>query len=60
MRRLVATVFAGLAMVIALGVSAPRALADIDVYTTPGEHTVNGRQWRTRCEPYSSTSASAT
>ena len=55
MRRLVATVFAGLAMVIALGVSAPRALADIDVYTTPGEHTVNGRQWRTWCEPYSQT-----
>ncbi|RMB61987.1 hypothetical protein EAX62_05205 [Tessaracoccus antarcticus] len=26
-----------------------------DVYTTPGYHTVNGRQWFTRCEPYSVT-----
>ena len=26
-----------------------------DVYTTPGYHTVNGRQWFTKCEPYSST-----
>ncbi len=25
------------------------------VYTTPGEHTVNGRQWKTACEPYSQT-----
>lgn len=25
------------------------------VYTTPGQHTVNGRQWRTTCEPYSQT-----
>lgn len=23
------------------------------VYTTPGEHTVNGRRWRTSCEQYS-------
>ncbi|MBB1482803.1 M15 family metallopeptidase [Tessaracoccus sp. MC1865] len=27
----------------------------LDVYTTPGTHTLNGRQWRTTCEPYSST-----
>lgn len=27
----------------------------IDVYTTPGEHVSNGRQWRTSCEPYSVT-----
>ncbi len=27
-----------------------------DVYTTPGYHTVNGRRWFTRCEPYSATS----
>ncbi|WP_158600678.1 hypothetical protein [Tessaracoccus antarcticus] len=27
----------------------------IDVYTTPGEHVVNGRRWDTRCEPYSTT-----
>lgn len=26
-----------------------------DVYTTPGEHHVNGRDWRTTCEKYSST-----
>lgn len=26
-----------------------------DVYTTPGEHEVNGRKWRTSCEPYSQT-----
>lgn len=27
----------------------------VDVYTTPGYHSVNGRQWLTVCEPYSST-----
>lgn len=27
-----------------------------DIYTTEGTHEFNGRQWRTRCEPYSSTS----
>lgn len=26
-----------------------------DVYTTPGTHEVNGRQWKTACEPYSIT-----
>lgn len=26
-----------------------------NVYTTPGEHTLNGRQWRTTCEKYSQT-----
>ncbi|MEO7588261.1 MAG: hypothetical protein ABIS84_09575, partial [Arachnia sp.] len=31
------------------------AKADVDVYITPGTHTVNGRQWRTTCEPYSQT-----
>lgn len=30
------------------------AASDVDVYTTPGYHTVNGRQWRTTCGPYSS------
>lgn len=24
----------------------------LNVYTTPGRHTVNGREWRTSCEPY--------
>ena len=27
----------------------------MEVYTIPGERTVNGRQWRTTCEPYSAT-----
>lgn len=27
----------------------------VNVYTTPGEHTVNGRQWRTACEKYTTT-----
>lgn len=35
--------------------SKPTPPAALDVYTTPGTHTVNGRQWRTRCEPYSET-----
>ncbi|NHB83737.1 hypothetical protein G7085_00845 [Tessaracoccus sp. HDW20] len=30
------------------------ASADFDVYTTPGTHTVNGRQWKTDCSMYSS------
>lgn len=32
------------------------ARADVDIYTTPGTHEVNGREWRTQCEPYSRTS----
>ncbi|GAB3811725.1 hypothetical protein GCM10028820_03440 [Tessaracoccus terricola] len=28
---------------------------DVDVYTTPGEHYVNGRHWRTECSDYSTT-----
>ena len=28
---------------------------DVDVYSTPGYHQVNGREWRTTCEPYSQT-----
>ncbi|GAA4894905.1 hypothetical protein GCM10025789_10380 [Tessaracoccus lubricantis] len=27
----------------------------MEVYTVPGTRTVNGRQWRTSCEPYSAT-----
>lgn len=30
--------------------------SDVDVYTTPGHHHVNGREWNTACEPYSQTS----
>ncbi|MDO5734946.1 MAG: leucine-rich repeat domain-containing protein [Propionibacteriaceae bacterium] len=29
--------------------------AALDVYTTPGQHRLNGRDWRTTCEPYSQT-----
>ncbi len=32
-----------------------QAAAEVDVYTTPGTHYVNGRDWRTTCEPYSQT-----
>lgn len=37
--------------------SAPPANTEpqVDVYTTPGRHNVNGREWRTTCEPYSQT-----
>ncbi len=31
------------------------AHAEIDVYTTPGTHNVNGRKWKTECSKYSST-----
>ncbi len=27
----------------------------VDVYTTAGQHTVNGREWKTTCGPYSTT-----
>ncbi|MGO1487936.1 MAG: S8 family serine peptidase [Arachnia sp.] len=27
----------------------------VDIYATPGYHTVNGRRWFTSCEPYSQT-----
>lgn len=29
--------------------------SSVNVYLTPGTHTVNGRRWRTTCEPYSQT-----
>ncbi len=37
--------------------TAPQAVADAggSVYTTPGKQIINGRQWRTTCEKYSST-----
>lgn len=37
-----------------LGMFPGSARAD-DVYTNPGNHRVNGRDWRTRCESYSTT-----
>lgn len=36
--------------------SAPTPPVAFNVYTTPGQRTVNGRQWRTTCAPYSRTS----
>src|SRR5690606_32586815 len=36
-------------------VSARPTLTPVDVYTTPGKHDVNGREWFTTCEPYSQT-----
>jgi len=35
--------------------ASPVAHADVDIYTSPGYHSVNGREWRTTCEPYSQT-----
>lgn len=53
-RRLFPAILACAALV--LGVawfpSPTPAAAAVDVYTTPGEHFVNGRQWKTKCEPY--------
>lgn len=39
-------------MVAALGGQAVAPFDPADVYTTVGERTVNGRQWRTTCSPY--------
>src|SRR5699024_11555322 len=33
----------------------PAAAVQVDVYSTPGVHRVNGRTWHTTCEPYSQT-----
>lgn len=53
LRRILA---AAAAAVLTLGLSPTLpAHAEIDVYSTPGEHTINGREWRTWCEPYSQT-----
>jgi len=35
--------------------TAPPKSQQVDVYSTPGHHTINGRRWRTTCEPYSMT-----
>ena len=48
-------VIAVMAVVIAGQIGAAPKAAAVDVYTTPGTHVVNGRQWRTTCERYSST-----
>ncbi|TRY18722.1 L,D-transpeptidase family protein [Tessaracoccus rhinocerotis] len=45
-----------LGVLLAVGMLPRPAAADTGwVYTTPGEHTVGGRQWRTWCEEYTST-----
>lgn len=55
-RRLVPAILACAALVLGLAWFAPPTpAAAVDVYTTPGEHTVNGRQWKTVCAPYSGT-----
>ncbi len=41
-------------LAVVLGPPAPAA-AEVDVYTTPGEHLVNGRRWKTECQQYSTT-----
>ena len=53
-RRILAAFTAALTLAAgALVATAPSAAAD--VYTEPGYHVVNGREWRTTCEPYSQT-----
>lgn len=54
--RKVLTLVASVAVLSAGLVSNPiQANAAVDVYTTPGKHNVNGRQWSTTCEKYSKT-----
>ncbi len=61
MRRIPAALVPALLLILGLGsVIQPPAAAEVNVYTTPGEHTVNGRQWRTWCEPYSQTARCTT
>ncbi|MDO5678363.1 MAG: polysaccharide deacetylase family protein [Propionibacteriaceae bacterium] len=43
-----------------IGITAAPARADMDIYTTPGEHVSGGREWRTWCEPYSQTARCTT
>lgn len=53
-RGLLALMFA-VALGLSVGWPPPPAAAEVDVYTTPGQHHVNGRDWRTICKPYSQT-----
>ncbi|MBB1509763.1 hypothetical protein [Tessaracoccus sp. MC1756] len=57
MFKTVRVALAALVAVTGAVVLAPNASAEpvVDVYSTPGVHTVNGRHWRTGCEPYSVT-----
>ncbi|MDO5735290.1 MAG: hypothetical protein Q4P15_02320 [Propionibacteriaceae bacterium] len=36
-------------------IATPSSAPTVDVYTTPGIHHVNGRDWKTACEKYSQT-----
>ncbi|GAA4905565.1 hypothetical protein GCM10025789_26120 [Tessaracoccus lubricantis] len=54
MRRLATVLTAVLVALVGTVVPIPAA-AQVDVYTTPGTHNVNGRLWRTTCSMYSST-----
>ncbi len=44
----------GFLLLMGTSVTSPPAAA-LDIYVTPGTHNVNGRTWRTRCAPYSTT-----
>lgn len=52
-RKCVCAVLATALVLVASILTAPPASAD--VYTTPGDQVVNGREWRTWCERYSQT-----
>ncbi len=45
----------GAAWLKTLGGSGTGTSSSVDVYTTPGTHNINGRDWRTTCVPYSQT-----
>ncbi|GAB3815626.1 hypothetical protein GCM10028820_13510 [Tessaracoccus terricola] len=40
-------------VMLSMAVAPQGARAEVDIYTTEGTHQVNGREWRTTCEPYS-------
>jgi len=47
------TALAVAALTVSSAVLSPApAQADVNVYTTPGRHVINGRQWNTTCAPY--------
>ena len=41
-------------------IAAKNTISAAKLYVTPGQHTVNGRAWRTACEPYSQTTRCTT
>ena len=54
-RRMTALVASAVLALAATVVIVSPARAEIDVYSAPGQYHVNGRDWRTTCEPYSQT-----